>query len=133
MKDSEDSFGLDVDLPLGRDTATSPGHLGYIGVGKDTEWRTWKMDMLENHNQDERLRHILDRFESHHASCLREWLLMLYDHPCSINTNCPLPALSTNFRQMNNSIIRTYKLASNIAPRLGVVGVNHIVATDSPA
>ena len=55
-------FGLDVDLSWEETLLLVRGIWAAFGVEQDTEWRTWKMDMLEKHNQDERLKHILDRF-----------------------------------------------------------------------
>ncbi|OOQ89011.1 Aminoglycoside phosphotransferase [Penicillium brasilianum] len=55
-------FGLDVDLPWEETLLLVRGIWAAFGVDKDTESRTWKIDMLEKHSQDERLKHILDRF-----------------------------------------------------------------------
>ncbi|KAJ5182929.1 hypothetical protein N7492_000545 [Penicillium capsulatum] len=35
-----------------------------FGVDKDTEWKSWKVDMLGKHTHDERLKHILDTSEA---------------------------------------------------------------------
>lgn len=56
-------FGLDVDLPWEETLPLIRGIWTAFGVDRDTEWRrSWKVNMLEEHTDDERLKHILDRF-----------------------------------------------------------------------
>ena len=55
-------FGLDVDLPWGETLLLIRGIWVAFGVEKNIDWKAWKVDMLERHIHDGRLRHIIDRF-----------------------------------------------------------------------
>lgn len=55
-------FGLDVDLPWGETLPLIRGIWTAFGVEKDIDWKAWKVDMLERHIHDGRLKHIIDRF-----------------------------------------------------------------------
>lgn len=55
-------FGLDVDLPWGETLLLIRGIWAAFGVEKNIDWKAWKVDMLERHIHDGRLRHIIDRF-----------------------------------------------------------------------
>lgn len=55
-------FGLDVDLPWGETPLLIRGIWAAFGVKKDIDWEAWKVDMLERHIHDGRLRNIIDRF-----------------------------------------------------------------------
>ncbi|KZF19250.1 hypothetical protein L228DRAFT_251364 [Xylona heveae TC161] len=55
-------FGLDVDLPWDETLRLVRGIWAAFGVERDTDWTTWKTDMMERHGHDEHLQHILDRF-----------------------------------------------------------------------
>lgn len=54
-------FGLDVDFPWDETLLLIRGIWAAFGVGRDTDWKTWKMDMLEQHVHDERLKDMIDR------------------------------------------------------------------------
>ncbi|RJE19310.1 hypothetical protein PHISCL_08351 [Aspergillus sclerotialis] len=55
-------FGLDVDLPWAETLLLIRGIWAAFGVDKETEWKDWKVDMLELCSHDERLKHIISRF-----------------------------------------------------------------------
>lgn len=55
-------FGLDLDFPWDETLLLIRGIWTAFGVEKDTEWKAWKVDMLEQHVHDGRLQHIIDRF-----------------------------------------------------------------------
>lgn len=54
-------FGLDVDLPWDETLLLIRGIWTAFGVENDTEWTTWKAEMLEQHINDGRLRLIIDQ------------------------------------------------------------------------
>ncbi|CAL5869452.1 uncharacterized protein PFLUO_LOCUS3681 [Penicillium psychrofluorescens] len=54
-------FGLDVDLPWDETLLLVRGIWTAFGL-EDTDWQAWKVEMLERHIHDGRLRNIIDRF-----------------------------------------------------------------------
>jgi hypothetical protein len=54
-------FGLDVDLPWDETLLLIRGIWTASGL-EDTDWKAWKVEMLERHIHDGRLRNIIDRF-----------------------------------------------------------------------
>jgi len=55
-------FGLDVDIPWEEALLLIHGIWTALGVEKDTEWKAWKVKMLERHVDDGRLKLVIDRF-----------------------------------------------------------------------
>lgn len=55
-------FGLDVDFSWDETLLLVRGIWAAFGAEKEADWKVWKMDMLEQHSHDRRLRHIIDRF-----------------------------------------------------------------------
>lgn len=54
-------FGLDVDLPWDETLLLIRGIWTAFGL-EDTDWKAWKVAMLERHIHDGRLRNLIDRF-----------------------------------------------------------------------
>lgn len=55
------SFGLNVDFPWDETLLLIRGIWAACGV-EEADWNAWKMDMLEQHSHDERLKHMIDSF-----------------------------------------------------------------------
>ncbi|KAJ5714556.1 uncharacterized protein N7483_011737 [Penicillium malachiteum] len=55
-------FGLDVDFPWEDTLLLIRGIWTAFGVGRDIEWKTWKIEMLEQHVEDERLKEMIEKF-----------------------------------------------------------------------
>ncbi|KAB8262450.1 hypothetical protein BDV32DRAFT_20294 [Aspergillus pseudonomiae] len=55
-------FGLDVDFSWNETLLLIRGIWAAFGMDKNTDWKVWKTDMLDQHMHDERLMNIIDSF-----------------------------------------------------------------------
>ncbi|KAJ5718543.1 hypothetical protein N7488_004189 [Penicillium malachiteum] len=55
-------FGLDVEFPWEETLLLIRGIWTAFDLGKDTEWKTWKIGMLEKYAEDERLKEMIEKF-----------------------------------------------------------------------
>lgn len=57
-------FGLDVDFSWDETLLLIRGIWPTFGIERDTDWESWKTEMLQHYVHDERLQKIIDRFGS---------------------------------------------------------------------
>lgn len=55
-------FGLDVDFSWDETLLLIRGIWATFGIERDTDWKSWKTEMLQHYVHDERLERIIDRF-----------------------------------------------------------------------
>jgi hypothetical protein len=55
-------FGLDVNLSWDETLLLIRGIWATFGIGRDTDWKSWKTEMLQHYVHDESLEKIIERY-----------------------------------------------------------------------